>query len=91
MPGARKASLKAFAEYAAAHAIGDDPDALLAIKGIGPWTTDYIKMRGLSDPDIFLARDLGVKKALEKGGHRIDPDRATPWRSYLTFHLWNLL
>lgn len=91
MPGARKASLRAFAAYAAENALGDDPGALLQIKGIGPWTVDYIKMRGLSEPDIFLARDLGVKKALENSGLAVDPDRAAPWRSYLTFHLWNLL
>lgn len=91
MPGARKASLRAFAAHAATHVIDDDPESLLAIKGIGPWTVDYVRMRGLSEPDIFLARDLGVKKALDKSGHRIDPVQATPWRSYLTFHLWNLL
>ncbi|HVL01657.1 MAG TPA: Ada metal-binding domain-containing protein [Dongiaceae bacterium] len=91
MPGARKATLRAFAERAALQRIGDDPAALQGIKGVGPWTIDYIRMRGLSDPDVFLAKDLGVMKALAQCEHRIDPDAAAPWRSYLTFHLWNRL
>ena len=31
--------------------------------GIGPWTADYVRMRGLGDPDVFLPTDLGVKPA----------------------------
>ncbi len=42
----------------------DDGKSLLALPGIGPWTVDYLRMRGLSDPDIFLVSDLGVKKKL---------------------------
>ena len=91
MPGSRKATLRAFAERAAQQNIGDDPAALLGIKGIGPWTVDYIRMRGLSDPDVFLARDLGVQKALAQCERTINAEAAAPWRSYLTFHLWNLL
>ena len=37
---------------------------LTALKGIGPWTVNYIAMRGLSDPNAFPAADLGVIKAL---------------------------
>lgn len=89
MPGARKASLTGFAQFTAQHRIADDPATLLTLKGIGPWTVDYIRMRGLSEPDIFLEKDLGVKKALQQLGREIDPLTAAPWRSYLTFHLWN--
>ena len=32
---------------------------LLALPGIGPWTTEYIAMRALRDPDAFLPSDLG--------------------------------
>ena len=28
--------------------------ALLALPGIGPWTADYVAMRALGDPDVFL-------------------------------------
>ena len=37
---------------------------LLAIKGIGVWTADYIAMRVLGDTDAFLPTDYGVKTAL---------------------------
>ena len=45
-----------------------DPDAvraqLSAIAGIGPWTTEYIAMRALRDPDAFPAGDLGLRRAV---------------------------
>jgi len=66
--------------------------ALLAVKGIGPWTADYVTMRGLSDPDIFLTSDLGVRHGLERlvaeTGERPDPSVWAPWRSYAVHHIW---
>lgn len=91
MPGARKQALKNLALHYLHH---DDPDDItqwLSLKGIGPWTVDYAKLRGLSDPDIFLANDLGVKKAMEHQPSSCDPELASPWRSYFTFQLWNQL
>jgi len=41
---------------------------LLALRGIGPWTASYIRMRALSDPDAFLAADVGVLEALSALG-----------------------
>ena len=61
---------------------------LLALPGIGPWTADYIAMRALSDPDVFLGTDLAVRNALAGRPGPIDAERAAPWRSYLTHHLW---
>jgi AraC family transcriptional regulator, regulatory protein of adaptative response / DNA-3-methyladenine glycosylase II len=62
---------------------------LLAIRGIGPWTSDYIVMRALADPDVFLATDLGVRRALERlGGEAAVAERWRPFRSYATHHLW---
>ena len=70
--------------------------AMLAVPGIGPWTADYIAMRALGDPDIFLPTDVGVRHALER--KRIDPRKAEemsqawrPWRSYAQMHLWTSL
>ena len=70
--------------------------ALLALPGIGPWTADYVAMRALAHPDVFLPTDLGVRNALGGLGH--DPaavvaasDRWRPWRSYALLHLWNTL
>ncbi len=57
--------------------------ALLAVPGIGPWTADYIAMRALGDPDVFLSTDLGVLRA-----GPVDPEQWRPWRSYGLMHLW---
>ncbi len=64
-----------------------DPNTWLALKGIGLWTVDYAKMRGLSEPDIYLGGDLGIQKAMTN--KILNPQAAKPWRSYLTFQLWN--
>ena len=61
--------------------------ALLAIRGVGPWTADYLLMRAIGDPDIYLDTDLGVRHALAGLGE-FDPTACAPWRSYLTHHLW---
>ncbi len=41
-------------------------ERLLAIKGIGPWTVEYIAMRALGDGDAFPASDLGLRKAVSR-------------------------
>lgn len=71
---------------------------LLALPGIGPWTTDIIAMRGFGDPDAFPAGDLGVRVAARQLGL---PDtvrtltghshRWRPWRSYAAQYLWTSL
>ena len=98
MPRARGRTILALAT---AFATGDlvlDPGSdrvaararLLAVPGIGPWTADYLLMRVVGDPDVFLATDLGVAHALKRlpGAATLDPAGAAPWRSYLTHHLW---
>ena len=37
---------------------------LLALPGIGPWTADYIALRALGHPDVFLPTDIGIRDAL---------------------------
>ena len=71
---------------------------LLELPGIGPWTTAYIRMRALSDPDAFLSSDLGLRRALERLGMPGDPAAALaraeawrPWRAYALQHLWGSL
>jgi len=61
--------------------------ALLAVPGIGEWTADYLLMRAVGHPDIYLTADLGVRHALARLG-QINAQAAAPWRSYLTHHLW---
>jgi AraC family transcriptional regulator of adaptative response / DNA-3-methyladenine glycosylase II len=64
---------------------------LIAIPGIGPWTADYVAMRALGDPDVFLPGDVGIRDALARLGGRMDDARWRPWRSYAVMHLWRSL
>lgn len=61
---------------------------LLALPGIGPWTADYVAMRALRDPDVFLPTDLGVRRSLSALPGPADPSTWRPWRSYALMHLW---
>ncbi|MCP2635097.1 helix-turn-helix domain-containing protein [Microbacterium sp. HD4P20] len=70
--------------------------ALLAMPGVGPWTADYVRMRVLGDPDVFLPGDVAVRAGAGALGLPSEPRaltdwaaRTAPWRSYLTAHLWN--
>ncbi|MBQ4833746.1 DNA-3-methyladenine glycosylase 2 family protein [Pseudoalteromonas sp. MMG010] len=90
MPQSRKNALHNLAEYCANNPMCTDLDNWLALKGIGPWTINYAKLRGQSDPDILLAGDLGVKKAQALVGH-FNEKKCAPFRSYLTFQLWQQL
>ncbi|TGG93216.1 DNA-3-methyladenine glycosylase 2 family protein [Natronospirillum operosum] len=67
-----------------------DPGRWLQLSGIGPWTVQYARMRGLSESDIWLGGDLGVQRALRQHDVTFDPAAAAPWRSYLTLNLWSL-
>ena len=69
---------------------------LLEVPGIGPWTADYIALRALGHPDVFLPSDIGIRDALRLLGR--DPaeaedlaERWRPWRSYAQLHLWHTL
>ena len=90
MPAARRATLLNLAQFMVEKPQAS-PDEWLQLKGIGPWTIDYAKMRGLSNPNIWLGGDLGIKKALTQQGVELTPEDASPWQSYLTFQVWNLL
>jgi AraC family transcriptional regulator of adaptative response / DNA-3-methyladenine glycosylase II len=75
---------------------GEVAKALLTLPGIGRWTADYIAMRALGDPDVFMPSDLGVRHAMQHHGLPADPSGAEahagrwrPWRSYAQMYLWN--
>ena len=79
---------------------GADPEQLdaqlVAMPGIGPWTSSYIRMRALGDPDAFMPTDLGIKRAAAALGEPDDAvsltkraERWRPWRSYALCHLWS--
>ena len=65
--------------------------ALLEIPGVGDWTTSYIAMRALGDPDVFLPGDVGIRHALDRLGADAELERWRPWRSYAVMHLWRSL
>jgi AraC family transcriptional regulator, regulatory protein of adaptative response / DNA-3-methyladenine glycosylase II len=74
---------------------GEQRAALLAMPGIGPWTADYVRMRVLGDPDILLPGDVALRAGAAASGLPAEPvpltawaERAAPWRSYLSAHLW---
>jgi AraC family transcriptional regulator of adaptative response / DNA-3-methyladenine glycosylase II len=105
MPRARGLTLVTLAKSLADGSIrldaGADRDeaarALGAIKGIGPWTTSYVQMRALGDPDSFLPGDLALRRSLDRCGMSSDEKAATaraaswrPYRSYAMLHLWAL-
>lgn len=97
MPTARRDTVRRLATALAAGTVvldtGVEPDEararLLNLKGIGPWTADYVLMRGLGHPDVFLGTDLVAVNALQACGLGIgDSVRWAPWRSYALHHLW---
>ncbi len=102
-PGARIRAIigaaAALADGSLPLTVGDDGleqrAALLAMPGIGPWTADYVRMRVLGDPDVLLPGDVALRAGAASSGLPGDPrplvawaERAAPWRSYLSAHLW---
>lgn len=78
-----------------------DPDgaraALLAVRGIGPWTASYVAMRALGQHDEFLATDVAMLRGLASVGGPTTASEAAalaerwrPWRSYALHHLWSM-
>jgi AraC family transcriptional regulator, regulatory protein of adaptative response / DNA-3-methyladenine glycosylase II len=70
-------------------------EQLIAIKGIGPWTAQYVAMRALNDPDAFLQGDLVLlrvaRQALGINGEKeliARAERWRPWRAYAGMHIW---
>lgn len=106
MPEARRVTVLTLARALADGAINLNHDdsrdqtrrRLLELPGIGPWTADYVSMRALHDPDVFLSTDLGVRHALQALGVDSRPAAAQklaedwrPYRSYAVVHLWGHL
>lgn len=75
--------------------------SLLALRGCGPWTAQYVLMRGLGFRDCVPVGDAGLTLALQRWfGLDARPDgpetlrlmaRFAPHRSLATFHLWSSL
>jgi AraC family transcriptional regulator of adaptative response / DNA-3-methyladenine glycosylase II len=64
--------------------------ALLSVRGIGPWTVEYVAMRALGEPDAFPDTDLALRKAVPEG--LIERSALwRPWRAYASMYLWMTL
>jgi AraC family transcriptional regulator of adaptative response / DNA-3-methyladenine glycosylase II len=99
IPAARADAICDFARAVASEAIVFDGSLdlaafagrLCAIRGLGPWTAQYIAMRALSEPDAFPGGDLvlmraaGMQTTAEMERHS---ERWRPWRAYAAMHLW---
>lgn len=75
--------------------VGPSAAALAALPGIGPWTVGMVAMRGLGDPDAFVATDLGVRQAAGALGLPTSPRELTrrslawqPFRAHAVQYLW---
>jgi AraC family transcriptional regulator, regulatory protein of adaptative response / DNA-3-methyladenine glycosylase II len=62
-------------------------NGLTTIAGIGPWTVEYVALRGLGDPDAFPLGDAGLRQAFS-GDLKRASDKWRPWRGYATARLW---
>jgi AraC family transcriptional regulator of adaptative response / DNA-3-methyladenine glycosylase II len=88
MPRSRIRTLRGLAAAAPRLEVPADAAALTALWGIGPWTAAYVAMR-LGDPDVFLATDVAVVKAVGLLGATLaDAPRWAPLRSHAVVHLW---
>lgn len=103
MPAARRRTVRALAEAVVRGDIVLDGAAdraetaarLRELPGIGEWTSGYVAMRALGDPDVLLPTDLGVRRGAAALGLPDDPkglaryaERWRPWRSYALIRLW---
>lgn len=101
MPRSRADAIRGFARavsdnpslLSAERALDEAIEAFVALKGIGPWTANYLCMR-LHYSDAFPESDLGLRKAAAK--MRITnllkrAERWRPFRAYAAMILWESL
>lgn len=67
----------------------------IALKGIGPWTAQYIALRALAHPDACPVEDLVLQKRLAPPGERLTAkalyaraEAWRPWRAYGVMQVW---
>ncbi|MDX1803556.1 MAG: 3-methyladenine DNA glycosylase 2 [Alcanivorax sp.] len=71
---------------------------LLAVPGIGPWTTNYTLLRGYAALDSSLHGDVAVRRGIQRLSRLRDSPSIqeaqrwlatfSPWRSLVAAHLW---
>jgi AraC family transcriptional regulator of adaptative response / DNA-3-methyladenine glycosylase II len=101
LTGGRVAALNALARAVVDRTVDFDRpvaevvDAIASLPGCGPWTAQYVALRGLGDPDAFPASDLVLRRAAGADGPSWSAsalaaraDAWRPWRGYAALHLW---
>jgi DNA-3-methyladenine glycosylase II len=73
-------------------------DALIVVRGIGPWTVNYALLRGFGWLDGSLHGDVAVRRNLQlllQKDAKVDEKTAqawlekfSPWRALVAAHLW---
>lgn len=70
-------------------------DRITEHKGLGHWTASIIALSHLGKEDLFPYNDGILKKAIERiesqYNDTFDPNKATPYRSYLALYLWAMV
>ncbi|MBN3554505.1 DNA-3-methyladenine glycosylase 2 family protein [Fictibacillus nanhaiensis] len=79
----------------------DAAQQLISLRGIGPWTADYVLMKCLLKTDAFPVADVGLQNAVMKqlqwnqkpkiNELRILAKNWSGWEAYATFYLWRSL
>jgi DNA-3-methyladenine glycosylase II len=73
-------------------------DRLMALKGVGRWTAEYVLLRGLGHPDALPAGDVALQRAVgvayglgrlaTEAEVRAYGERWAPYRSYAAIAFW---
>lgn len=84
--------------WAGAASIDEIRAGLLAVRGVGPWTVDYVLLRGYGWLDGSLHGDVAVRRGMQallgtegrvgEAEAREWLARYAPWRALVAAHLW---
>ncbi|MGA4720989.1 DNA-3-methyladenine glycosylase family protein [Fictibacillus nanhaiensis] len=79
----------------------DPAKQLTSLRGIGPWTADYVLMKCLLKSDAFPVADVGLQNAVMKQSKlqqkptikelKNQAENWSGWEAYATFYLWRSL
>ena len=100
MPGNRGRAISTLSQWVAQQAWalleGEDTEAFVeqiaSIKGIGPWTQNYMRLRIVKNVDAFPHNDWVVLKQLQTTPAQALTLSASwrPWRAYALMHIWRM-
>ncbi len=100
LPQARAQTIREFARFVRDRQISFEGvlhsegllEQLRSVAGFGRWTTQYVAMRALGDPDAFPSGDLGLMRKLGlKNARELEAQAEVwrPWRAYGAMYIWS--